>query len=219
MPNRCRLAAILTAALALSSPVLAFDSPLSEEAVREAYFLGQRHDDSLARVLAKYSLVLPPPDRGPHIASVTFLTPFAVVAQSSSQHINYSAQQAALDHRGQKESVKIIVEIRFTASYPAVVVRPTGASSSSPQGFTPRPYNFWKDFDVQTLVNDTAVAPFSSYGEPNIVCDLQGGCDFIGATITLEYAADLFSANSASVVIAPPEGESISVDFDLTELR
>src|SRR5215469_17506057 len=38
-----------------------FESPLSDEAVLEPYFLGQRHDESLARFLEKYSKRLPPP--------------------------------------------------------------------------------------------------------------------------------------------------------------
>jgi len=38
-----------------------FESPLSDEAVLEPYFLGQQHDESLARFLEKYSKRLPPP--------------------------------------------------------------------------------------------------------------------------------------------------------------
>src|SRR5271168_3986046 len=167
-------AALAIASLFVALPLLAFDSPLSDEAVRQAYFLGQRHDDSLARTLDKYTKTLPSPETGPHIAAVTFLTPFALLVQSSSQRLNYSAQQAELDHRNQKEIVKIIVEIRFTSTYGAFIVRPTGARSDSPQGFSPRPYNFWKDFAVQALVDHKEVLPFSSSGEPNIVCSDDG---------------------------------------------
>ena len=39
--------AILAAALLTTSVALAFNAPLSDEAVREAYLLGQRRDDSL----------------------------------------------------------------------------------------------------------------------------------------------------------------------------
>src|SRR5262249_45519368 len=88
------------AALIAASPLFAFDTPLSEQAVREAYFLGQRRDDSLARLLDKYTKYLDAPRSGPHIASMTFFTPFALVAQLSSQHAaGYSAQQAQLDHK------------------------------------------------------------------------------------------------------------------------
>src|SRR5262249_54751202 len=85
----------LGAWLAGAEPLLAFQTPLSEEAVREAYFLGQRHDESVTSALEKYSQYFSIPDHGPQIASVTYLTPFAQAILASSNHIgNYSAQQA-----------------------------------------------------------------------------------------------------------------------------
>jgi len=109
-PSPARPVASLLAAILLLSPSsFAFDTPLSDQAVREAYFLGQRRDESLARFLDKYTRVLPPPKTGPHIAAVTLFTPFALVTQLSSEHsTGYSAQQAALDHRDQQETVRVM---------------------------------------------------------------------------------------------------------------
>lgn len=219
MPSHRRFTVALATASLLAQPLVAFDSPLSEEVVREAYFLGQRHDGSYALTMAKYTKILPPPETGPQISSVTFFTPFALLVQSSSQHLNYSAQQAALDHRKQKETVKVIVVIRFTPSYPAVIPRPTGARSDSPQGFASRPYDFWKDFNVQAFVDDKEKLPFSASGDPDVVCHDFGGCNFIGATIELEFLAEDFDSRSATVIVTPPEGDPVSVEFDLSSLR
>ena len=213
-------AAFAAIVLLATQPVFAFDSPLSEEAVRQAYFLGQRRDDTMTRALDKYTYYLDPPEAGPDIASVTFLTPFAIAVQSSSQHSSgYSAQQAQIDHRAQKETVKIIVDILLTKSYSNVIVRPTSKRSNSPTGFAPRPYDFWKDFDVQTSVDEKTVRPFTSSGHPNVQCSDQGGCDLTGATIELEFLADSFTSTSATVLVTPPEGQPVQVDFDLTALR
>src|SRR5258708_15545939 len=117
MPAR-PVASLLAAALLLSPSSFAFDTLLSDQAVREAYFLGQRRDESLARFLDQYTRVLPPPKASPHISAVTFFTPFALVAQLSSDHsTGYSAQQAAIDHHGQHETVTVIVHIHLTRSY------------------------------------------------------------------------------------------------------
>ena len=63
MPSHHRLpAALAIASLLVALPLFAFDSPLSDEAVRQAYFLGQRRDDSYARTMAKYSKIFPPPE-------------------------------------------------------------------------------------------------------------------------------------------------------------
>ena len=206
--------------LLATQPVFAFDSPLSEEAVRQAYFLGQRRDDTMTRALDKYTYFLDPPEAGPDVASITFFTPFALAVQSSSQHSSgYSAQQAQVDHRAHKETVKIIVEILLTKTYSNVIVRPTSTRSNSPTGFAPRPYDFWKDFDVQTTVDEKTVRPFTSSGHPNVQCSDQGGCDLTGATIELEFLAESFTSTSATVLITPPEGDPVQVDFDLTSLR
>ncbi len=141
---------LFAAVLLLPAPSCAMDTPLSEEAVREAYFLGQRHGQGLADLLAKYIKVLPMPDSGPDIASVAFYTPFALVAQLSSQRtMNYSAQQAEQDHRNQEEFVRIVIQIQLTPSYGALIPRPTGSRSGSPIGYAQRPSDFWKDFQVQ----------------------------------------------------------------------
>jgi hypothetical protein len=128
MPTHTRsFFCVLLAALLAAPPSFAFSSPLSDEAVREAYFLGQRHDGSFARLLDKYSKRLPPPKSGPHISAITLLTPFAQLVRFSESYVgNYSAQQAESDHSDQEEIVEISVEILFTPSYGAVLFVPTG---------------------------------------------------------------------------------------------
>jgi hypothetical protein len=193
---------------------------LSDQAVREAYFLGQRGDESLATFFNKYTKFLPPPKTGPDIASVSLLTPFAVLVQQSSQHPSgYSAQQAALDHRSQAEFVRIVIYIQFTDSYGAYIVRPTSSRSGSPNGFTPRPYDFWKDFDVQVSSGDQKLKPFSSSGQPNVLCSYDGGCTLTGATLQFDFAAEDFASGSATIDVNPPEGTPVSLDFDLDHLR
>jgi hypothetical protein len=221
MPTSYRACiSLLVVALLLSPSTFAFDAPLSDQAVREAYFLGQRRDASLARFLDKYTKHLPAPKTGPHISSVTFYTPFALVAQLSSKYsMGYSAQQAALDHRDRGESVKIIVQILLTDSYPAFIPRPTGSRSGSPTGFVLRPSDFWKDFDVQVFSEDKQLRPFTSSGEPNYTCSDEGGCILTGATIQFEFPADSFASDSATIQVTPPEGDPVSLDFDLTSLR
>ncbi len=207
--------------LILSAPSsFSFDTPLSDQAVREAYFLGQRGDDTMAAFLNKYTKYLEAPKTGPDIASVTFFTPFALLVQQSSQHSSgYSAQQAALDHRDQGEFVRIIVQVQLTNSYAAYIVRPTGSRSGSPNGFVPRPYDFWKDFDVKVSSDDKKLKPFSSSGHPNLICSDEGGCEVTGATLWFDFSAEDFASGSATIEVLPPEGDPVTVDFDLDHLR
>jgi hypothetical protein len=208
-----RFLVVLCVALTAS----AFDNPLSDEAVREAYFLGQRHDASF---LTNYIKFLPLPKTGPHVSSVTFLTPFARLTQSSSNYVgNYSAQQARLDHLGQEEIVEIIVEIRLTPSYGAFISSPLSSRSSSPPDFTPRSSLFWKDFHVQIYDGDQSLSPADFDGHANHSCGRRGPCVMTGATLKFEFPADAFTSDSATIHIDPPEGDPVSVEFDLTRLR
>jgi len=205
--------------LLLSSPTLGFNFPLSDEAIREAYFLGQRRDESMAQFLAKYKKTLSVPDSGPQIASVEFRTPFANLILISSQRTNYSAQQAALDHRAHEDYVAITIQVQLTKSYSAFVAAPTGTRSDSPIGYTPRSPEFWRDIDVEVVMDNKTLEPTDFTGEPNYLCGDDGGCVLTGATLHLEIPAKLFTSDSATVQIAPPEGPDVSVEFDLTSLR
>src|SRR5260370_34690252 len=154
------LAPVLAAAVLLTPSSFAFDTPLSDQAVREAYFLGQRGDETMAAFLTKYTKYLEAPKTGPDIASVTFFTPFALLVQQSSQHSSgYSAQQAALDHRDQGEFVRIIVQIQLTNSYAAYIVRPTGSRSGSPNGFVPRPSAFSQNSNLTVPTDANKLYP------------------------------------------------------------
>ena len=215
-PLNRSLLSIGMAALLVSPASFAFQSPLSDESIREAYFLGQRHDASF---LTDYIKFLPPPKTGPHISSVTFLTPFAQLTQLSSKYVgNYSAQQARLDHRGQEESVKITVEIYLTNSYGALIPNPA-ASQTRSSALIPRPYDFWKDFRVLVYTGSQILSPSASGGHSLYRGGRNGPRRPMGAAVDLEFAANAFTSDFVTVQVVPPEGAPVSVDFDLTRLR
>lgn len=219
MRSQSRPLLAIAAALVLATPSFAFQSPLSEESVREAYFLGQRHDDSLPRLLDKYVQHLALPKTGPYISSIAFFTPFAIVAQHSSQQsFNYSAQQAQIDHRAEDEYVVIRVQIDFTETYGAYLTVPTGSRSGSPAGIGLRPSTFWKDFQVDVSSDDNYLDTDSIHGEPNYVCS-EHSCMLSGATVTMEFPAGNFTSDTVTVLVTPPEGDPVQADFDPAAFR
>ncbi|HEV1995103.1 MAG TPA: hypothetical protein VGR03_12300 [Candidatus Acidoferrum sp.] len=220
MRHLFRLFTSLLVALCVSLPAPSIDAPLSDQAVREAYFLGQRHEGSYTSLLGNYIKRLPAPKSGPHISSVTLLTPFIQLVANSDRFIgNYSAQQALLDHRGQEESVKITVEIYLTNSYGPLIANPANSQSRSSSAFMPRPYDFWRDFRVQVYDGNRILSPSASGGHPLYRCGRTGQCRPMGAALELEFPANSFPSDTISVYVTPPEGDPVSVDFDLTRLR
>lgn len=219
--GRTRILALFCCSLLVAPfPACAFETPLSDTAVREAYFLGQHHDDIYSDFLHKYVLMLPIPNSGPHIASVALFTPYALTAIYSNQQSGpYSAQQAQLDHDKRPEVVRVVVQIWFTGSYGAYSTEPVGSGATATRGFRPRPPDFWRDFRVRVTQDDQLILPSNASGEPQWNCGPDAGCELSGATITFEYPASAFTAPSATVLVTPPEGDPVSVDFDLALLR
>jgi hypothetical protein len=210
---------VLAVVLVWPLPSSAFDTPLSDTAVREAYFLGQRHDDSLPKLLDKYILHLQPPKTGPYVESVSFFTPYILTALNSSQQVSiYSAQQARLDHLKTPEAVRVTVQIFLTESYSAYSAIVEGSDSHLPKGVFLRPPDFWRDFRLRVFQKDEMVIPTTASGHPLFQCN-DGGCILSGATLTFEYPAASFTGNTATVEIDPPEGDPVVVDFDLTAFR
>jgi len=215
---RTSAAVLLTELLMLTSG-FAFETPLSDTAVREAYFLGQRRDETMARFLEKYTLYFAPPKSGPYIASLTMFTPYALaVLDSKEKSVGYSAQQAALDHAKHAESVKAILDILFTDTYGAYIPRPVGSRRDATTGLMPRPYDFWKDFEVNFFYKDDQLKPISSSGQPKLTCD-DSGCTLIGATLEFEFLAENVPSDSITIQVIPPEGEQVVLDFDLATVR
>jgi hypothetical protein len=214
-----RYLGIFATALLLVQPSLAFKTPLSEQAVREAYFLGQRHDGTYPRLLGKYTKFLPRPKTGPYISSVALYTPFLQMVAYSDGYIgNYSAQQAQIDYRKKgEETVQVSVLIELTDSYGQFVPISANAASRSP-AFVPRPHDFWKEFKVQVYNNEGQLSPSASRGHANSNCS-RGGCALVGATIELEFPATAFASESTTIEVDPPEGDRVSVKFDLSSIR
>jgi hypothetical protein len=210
-------ALFLATLLAFPVSSSAYDTPLSDTAIREAYFLGQRHDESVAKFLNKYTFLPSPPKVGPFISSVMLFTPFAQAVQLSDRHPSgYSAQQAQLDHNGVVETVKINIQIQLTETYGALIPVREGSKST---GITVRPPGFWTDFQIAVFDDRENLTPLSSNGHPNYLCSEYGGCTLTGATIDLVFPASAFQSDSATVQIDPPEGQQVIANFNLASLR
>lgn len=218
-----RCFAVLVTFLLIVPFSAAFQSPLSEQLVRDAYFLGQRHDGTYAHLIGKYRRVLPYPKTGPYISSIAFYTPFLqMVAHADGYVGNYSAQQAQIDYRKMgEETVKVLVEIQLTESYGRMIPASIDSASKSPASLVPRPHDFWKAFDVRIFNGDQELIPSDFRGHANSRCGRYGGnCILVGARLEFDLpASDFNSDTTARIIVTPPEGDPVSVDFDLSSLR
>jgi hypothetical protein len=147
MPSHLRFAiAFGTAALLLCQPLFAFQTPLSDEAIRDAYFLGQRNDQTTASVFARYFRALPAPQSGPYIAEVELYTPYVQVLEASRRRsMGYSVQQAQQSYRHHRDKLYVRVRIDFTDTYGTLELYRSAKGDEEQSGKAPIP-DFYRDF-------------------------------------------------------------------------
>jgi hypothetical protein len=130
-----------------------------------------------------------------------------------------TSQQALLDHRGHEEFVEIFVDIQLTDSYGPLTIPPATTRSRSAARLISRSCDFWQGFKVQIYSGNRLLAPSEVHGHPNYICGDSNDCSLTGATIEFDFLADALDYDTATIQISPPEGEPVSVAFDLLSLR
>ena len=199
----------------------AFEVPLDDRTVREAYFLGQHHDASTESALKPYLHKLSPPEKGPEIRDIRLLTPYAQVIEESNSHAGgYSAQQAAADYHSRGDTIVVRFQIRFTPTYSYIRSNRDRNRDSQTGGITVRSENFWQSFKAGLSQNDHWIEPLSHEGEPIYIADAQGtGSILDGAYIWLTFDAQDIASDTVTAEIFIPDGQHVTSDFDLVSLR
>lgn len=207
------IAILLAAHLAV-----AYEKPLEARAIREAYFLGQRNDESTRKFLAPYIRRLPIPPKGPHISEIELLTPYAqVVKISQRKSIGYSAQQAEQEHSERGDTIAVRVLILFTNTYSLILNSP---DPDSRKGLSLRSPDFWRDFKFRLVQEDEVISADYITGEPQYLPDPYGGTTSLsGAAVYLQYDARKIIASRTQVQVLTPDGQRVTAEFDLGKLR
>jgi hypothetical protein len=218
MPISRSILAALVAVFVAAAPLSAFQYPLSETASRSAYFLGQRHDETVGEFFAGYQKHLPPPKSGLYVSDISFLTPFAQLVEYSGHQGIYSAQQAERDGARKFPNVKIVVYIYF--NNPRVFPIALKSSSDSTGATLPADIgSSWREYTVRVFDGEELREPATISGQSQFRCSSHGGCSRVGVAIYLSLPAEVFVSDSACVQVATPDDQLITVGFKLNALR
>jgi hypothetical protein len=199
-------ALILLLPLAIAQPALAFDYPLSPEAIREAYFLAKENPDRRQAFFEKYRHSLPVPKSGADVALIEVETPYACVVDAIAHApLNDHAPDAEQEYLGKPGEFRVHVEIYFTATYPKAT--DTAASLG----------DFWRDFTVR-LKQDAEIPSRSVQGQPIYSEDTLSG--YIGATIDVNYDVKKIDPGSLTTIeVDTPDGQQVESTFNLDSLK
>ena len=206
------LAALLAAtSLLIPPPVGAYHRHLSEEDVREAYFLGQRHDAQLGAFFSLYEKTLTAPSEpGEYISAVAVRTPYALaVLRSAAAHGHYTAQQAWQDYVADADRFEVIVWMDY------------GYGNKSGQKGEATPTNesrrgFFMEVKQARENEERTLVPQESHSEY--------GIDVIYALLPSlhllsEYRLADIDSSELKVEATIPDGKKVTVLFNLEKLR
>jgi hypothetical protein len=204
------MCAILTLGVVL--PALAFEYPLSSEAIREAYFLGKASGDKRAGVFEKYTVRPLAPKTCPCVSMIQVETPFLVIAENVSQQVsNYFSPDALQDFLDKPVVFRVRTQITVADLY-----SPQSGSFGVVQAAP------WSDYTVQLLQDqdtqkDKLVRSRSARGWALYSSDDYPR--FVGWEIELEYDATKIQSEPAKVEVSTPDGQQVEAAFDLDTLR
>lgn len=210
---------LLMAGIVSASPAL-FEVPLSENSVREAYFLGQRTDQKVADLLSLYRHSLPLPEKGPYISEVRLLTPYAqLVAESNRHTVGYSAQQAAAYYHGHGDTILIQFRAELTPTFDFSDAADAARGLSGELDRHLGPADFWRAFRITVSQagesgKQNIFEPIDEKSEPIYADD-----HYIGTIVTMEYDAAKFGSAMTRVEIFINASGGVVTDFDLAALR
>lgn len=196
-------AVLAAAAMALTAVSVAgaYEQPLDSQSVREAYFLGRRGDEAMARFLAQYTRTFPLPKTGSYIENVSVLTPYAQVVLWSSQQISTGSPFDAADYyRAHANQFLVRVRIYSTPSY----------------DWTQRDTDVKRDFPIR-VVQDHELKPMKSTLTPIYARPHSG--TWSGAELELEFDAAQVASAPITIEVKSPDGQRVVAKFDLEKLK
>lgn len=213
--RRSRAISVMTLGLAAVLSAAAYEFPVSDYSIREAYFLGNRKDERSDEFLSQYVKRLPLPKSGPHVAEIELRTPYQqIVLRARKAPDGYSSQLAREDYRRSADTVIVRVLILLTPTYP-------GHSPVQPVQSEPvrlRGEDFWREFRFglyqrseiqQRRISAQPIYTSSDFGLPGLV----------GTEVEIGFKASDLTDAPARVVVVTPAKQRIEAGFDLAKLR
>lgn len=189
---------LLTLALleSTSAALGAYDFPLSETAVRDAYFLGIRQGNHTGDFLEQYTRSFPGLKVEQFVSFGRLETPFYQVVDYASSALAYSAQDAQKDFRDQPLAFRMHLEICYVPNAPPDAVK------------------------LRILQNNKEIIPDatkrSAYFPPT---DAYTSLPSIGEYIDLESRADKFDSSTLTLMVDTPDGQHSEAAFEMQSIR
>jgi hypothetical protein len=180
----------------------AYDHPLTQDQVREAYFIGQ-DPFKVNDFLAPYTQAPPMPNSGLQIATIELGTPYAQVVEVSAQHtVGYTPGDAAADYNKRGDCIVVSLKVLLTPTY-----------STDDE-------DFWRGISVGLIQKGKHMGATRVDGQPVYSGDGVGDSELVGANVQIQFSISGVQSGPVQVEVVPPAGGAwVHATFDLSGLQ
>lgn len=181
--------------------VFAYEHPLSDDEVQQAYSIGQ-DAFKVNSFFAQYTQAPAPPAGGLQIAQIGLSTPFAQAVQVSAERTQgFTAGDAVDDYHKRGDSIIVNLKTLLTPTYSTSDV------------------DFWRTISVGLIQNGRHMAATKVAGQPIYSADSVGDSELVGANVQIQFSVHGVGNGPVVVEIVPPAGPWVHATFDLSSLK
>jgi hypothetical protein len=192
---RRRVPALLMSLLNASG-ACGYDFPLSESAIRDAYFLGSKGLGQGRAFLGEYTQAVNGLKAGACTSAVSVETPFAHVAIHASKTLNYSAQDAVKEFLGKPAVFRMHLDVCYLEGATENAIKVTVQQNKKSVHWTSENRSaYYPPSDETTQVSNN------------------------GERIDLEFPANRIDASELTIRIDTPDDQHAETVFALESLR
>ncbi len=186
--------------------------PLQQTQIREAYLLGHSEDpQKVSSVLELYTRRFPLLPAAARVESIEFRTPYEQVIRRASERSNdYDLDQAEKDYAAQPDLVMVRVLIYLPQAHSG-----STAPASVGQSNAGATDNEWLGFHFQ-ISQERPIEPRKMRAQAVRAGRYDKGTR---KEVLMEFGADQFGPGAAKIVVTTPNGQAVTADFDLDELK
>ncbi|MGA8223002.1 MAG: hypothetical protein WB780_15240 [Candidatus Acidiferrales bacterium] len=197
--------------LAVALPALAYEYPLSTDAIRDAYFLGSGQKGRDADFYDQYSQTLGDSKNDPPGSLVTLDTPYLQIAEHSRDAANYHAQDAEKDYFEKPMEFRVNLDVYYKPVNPAASdsSKPAADASDPLRGVRIKLMQHKKEI-AWRIVESWPDYPFQN---------AQTSAKRDGEHVELACDAAKIDSSVLTIKIDLPDGQHFAPDFDLAEIK
>jgi hypothetical protein len=172
------------------------DIPNSENAIRDAYFLGSRQGSLNPEFLSRYSRWIPELKDGTCTSQVRLETPFLQVANYASQALNLSAQDAVKEFYGRRMIFRVYINVCY------------------------KPNAHLNAIKIKVFQNKRQVMALTSESKPYVPRVTEHTTlPANGEQIRLEFKSSQIDSSALVFRIETPDDQHAEVEFDMQTVR